>query len=53
MLQCDYLNVMDDVFSPDVFSNQYFKFNVTQSSNVPNNIMLFSDVRLGGFKNEL
>lgn len=40
---CDYLNVMDDVFAPDVCSNQYFKFNVTQSSNVPNNIMLLSD----------
>lgn len=30
-----------------------FKFNVTQSSDVPNNFMLFSYVRLGGSKNEL
>jgi len=43
---------MDDVFAPEVCSNQHFKFNVKQSSNVPNNIMLFSDVRLGGLKNE-
>lgn len=50
---CDYFNVMDDVFAPDVCSNQHLKFNVMSSSNVPNNIMLFSDVRLGVFKNEL